>query len=103
ALGIVMENNAPNYEPLRFGFEANTSNTPVVAFIGGKWFLSNVDSKYPMFMSAGLIGNFGNNSNVGVFISLIFQRFLDIKPLFLEVGVDAMNSGSVQVQAGYYF
>ena len=104
ALGLVFESNPSNYEPLRFGFEADTSNsTPGIVFIGGKWYLSDINSRFPMFLSAGLLGYLGNSSSAGAYISLIFQRFLDISPLFLEVGVDVVNSGGLQLQLGYYF
>lgn len=104
ALGLMMESGLSNSAAsLRFGFEANTSNTPGIVFIGGKWFLSNVSNRFPMFISGGLVGYLGNDSQAGPYISVIFERFLDVSPLFLEVGIDVVKSGRLQLQAGYYF
>lgn len=103
ALGLMLESGYSDSVKLRFGFEASTSNTPGIAFIGGKWFLSEISSRFPMFLSGGLVGYLGNNSEAGPYISLIFERFLDVAPLFLEVGVDIVKSGKLQLQAGYYF
>ncbi len=103
ALGIMAENGLTNGATLRYGFEANTSNTPGIIFIGGKWFLSSVSSRFPMYLSGGLVGYLGNNSTAGPYISLIFERFLDVTPLFLEVGIDVVHSGRLQFQVGYFF
>jgi|SRR3989339_827829 len=101
-LGLMFESDISKNTTLRFGFEANTSNSPGIAFIGGKWFLSNV-GRFPMSLSGGLVGYFGNNSAAGPCISLVFDRFLDVKPLFLEFGIDVVNSGKLLLQVGYYF
>ncbi|MCX5748760.1 MAG: hypothetical protein NTZ10_00730 [Candidatus Saganbacteria bacterium] len=103
ALGIMLESGPANNATLRLGAEISTSNNPGIIFIGGKFFLSNINNRYPMFLSGGLVGYLGNNSDAGPYISLIFERFLDVTPLFLEVGVDAVRSGRLQLQAGYYF
>jgi len=103
ALGLMMESGLSNSAMLRFGFEANTSNTPGIIFLGGKWLLSNVSNRTPMSLSGGLVGYLGNNTEVGPYISLIFDNFFDVIPLFLEVGVDVVNHGNLQLQAGYYF
>ncbi|MFA4967667.1 MAG: hypothetical protein WC624_05560 [Candidatus Margulisiibacteriota bacterium] len=103
ALGMMLESGISNSSTLRLGFEANTSNTPGVFFIGGKWFLSDISNRFPMFLSGGLVGYLGNNSEVGPYISVIFERFLDVRPLFLEFGIDVVRSGKLQFQAGYYF
>ncbi|OGI06860.1 MAG: hypothetical protein A2Y40_00235 [Candidatus Margulisbacteria bacterium GWF2_35_9] len=101
ALGLVIEGDRSD-PAIRFGIEASTSNSPLV-FVGGKWFLSDVNSRYPMYMSAGLVGYLGSRSEVGPYISLIFDRFLNSIPLFLEIGIDVVNSSRIQVQMGYYF
>ncbi|MFA5113553.1 MAG: hypothetical protein WC529_04575 [Candidatus Margulisiibacteriota bacterium] len=103
ALGLMAENSLNSNTALRFGFEANTSNTPGIVFVGGKWFLSNLRGGSPMFISGGLVGYLGNNTAAGPYISLIFERLLDVAPLFLEVGIDAAKSGRLQFQVGYYF
>jgi len=103
ALGLMAESGLTNGATLRFGFEANTSNTPGIIFIGGKWFLTNVRGGSPMYISGGLVGYLGDHSAAGPYISLIFERLLDVTPLFLEVGIDVVKSGRLQFQVGYYF
>jgi hypothetical protein len=111
ALGIMGENNLSKNVDLRFGFEANTSNTPGIVFVGGKWFLSNISGGFPMFISGGLVGYLGdngvgnhdNNATAGPYVSVIFERLLNVTPLFLEFGIDVVRSGRLQFQAGYYF
>ena len=103
ALGLMMENGTSNSTTLRLGFEANTSNTPGIVFVGGKWFISNVGGRFPMSLSDGLVGYLGNDTTAGPYISLIFDRFLEMSPLFLEVGIDVVKSGRLQFQMGYFF
>ena len=103
ALGLVLEGNSIRDFNFRVGFEANTSNSPGIVFGGGKWFLSDMNSRYPMFMSAGLVGYLGSTSDVGPYVSLIFNNFFNVSPLFLEFGIDVVRSGRLQLQLGYYF
>jgi hypothetical protein len=103
ALGLMMESGLSNSATLRLGFEANTSNTPGIIFVGGKWFLRDVNNRFPMFLSGGLVGYLGNDTAAGPYISLIFERVLDVAPLFVEFGIDVVKSGRLQLQAGYYF
>jgi hypothetical protein len=103
ALGLMMESGPLDGAKLRLGFEAKTSNEPGIVFVGGKWFLNHVNHRVPMFVSGGLVGYLGNNAKVGPYISLIFERFIDVMPLFLEVGIDVVDHGSLQFQIGYYF
>ena len=103
ALGMMLESGISNSSTLRLGFEANTSNKPGIFFIGGKWFLSDISNRFPMFLSGGLVGYLGNRAEAGPYISVIFERVLDIKPLFLEFGIDIVDYGRLQLQAGYYF
>ncbi|MFA4844671.1 MAG: hypothetical protein WC632_06985 [Candidatus Margulisiibacteriota bacterium] len=103
ALGLMAESGLTNGAALRFGFEANTSNTPGILFVGGKWFLTNIRGGSPMFMSGGLVGYLGDQTSAGPYISLVFERFLEVTPLFLEVGIDVVKSGRLQFQAGYFF
>ena len=103
ALGILLEKGTESGAKLRFEFEANTTATPVVASIGGKWFLTDVDSRFPMSFGAGAVAYLGNRSALGPYVSVIFDRFMDVTPLFLEVGVDVAEEGQLQLQMGYYF
>jgi len=103
ALGLMFESGSINAAKLRLGFEANTSNTPVIVLVGGKWYLSDVSNRFPMFLSAGLVGYLGNSSEAGPYISVMFERLLAATPLFLEIGIDVVKSGKLQLQVGYYF
>ena len=104
ALGIVLENGLSARAAIRLGLEANTSDSRGIIFLGGKWLVTDMDNgNYPMYLSAGLMGSLGTTSEIGPFVSLIFERFLDIPPLYLEVGVDAIKSGRLQFQVGYKF
>ena len=103
ALGIMLESGMSDNAKLRFGFEANTSSNPGIVFVGGKWFLRDMENRFPMFLSGGLVGYLGNHAEAGPYISLIFERFLDVTPLFFEFGIDVVKSGRLQCQVGYYF
>jgi hypothetical protein len=104
ALGIVLESGMTERSMVRLGFEADTSSTPGIFFVGGKWFVSDLNnSKYPMYISGGLVSYLGNNTEVGPFVSLIFERFMDVSPLYFEIGVDSVKSGRLQFQLGYNF
>ncbi|MFH2034447.1 MAG: hypothetical protein ABIJ26_07080, partial [Candidatus Margulisiibacteriota bacterium] len=92
ALGLMAESGLNNNAGLRFGFEANTSNTPGIVFVGGKWFLTNISGGSPMFLGGGLVGYLGSNTAAGPYVSLIFERFLAVTPLFLECGIDVVKS-----------
>ncbi|MFA5840038.1 MAG: hypothetical protein WC890_05210 [Candidatus Margulisiibacteriota bacterium] len=102
ALGMMLENGLSRSATFRLGVEASTSNSPGIVFVGGKWFLGVMDSSYPIYMSGGLVGYMGNNSEAGPYISLVFENLLDMSPLFLETGIDIVNSGRLQLQIGYY-
>jgi hypothetical protein len=104
ALGLMLESGPANGATLRMGLEANTSNVPGIVFVGGKWPLRNVSGRFPMSLSGGLVGYLGNNSSqAGPYISVIFDRFLDVSPLSLEFGIDVVNFGRLQCQLGYQF
>ena len=104
ALGLMLENNTGYSPALRMGIEADTSSDfPAIAFIGGKWLLTDINNQYPMSISGGLVGYLGSSAALGPYVSLVFDRFLAISPLFLEIGIDVLSSGRMQVQLGYFF
>lgn len=104
ALGLMLESGPAEGATLRMGLEANTSNAPGIVFVGGKWPLRNVSGRFPMSLSGGLVGYMGNNSSqAGPYISVIFDRFLDVSPLSLEFGIDIVNFGRLQCQLAYPF
>ncbi len=102
-LGLMFESGPSNYAKLRMGAEINSSDTPVIVVFGGKWFLNNINNRYPMFMSGGVVSYMGSNSEAGPYLSLIFEQFIDVTPMFLEIGIDAVRTGRLQCQVGMYF
>ena len=104
ALGLMLESGPADGATLRMGLEADTTNAPGIVFVGGKWPLSNVSGRFPMALGGGLVGYLGNNSSqAGPYVSVIFDRFLDLSPLSLEFGIDIVNYGRLQCQLGYHF
>ena len=104
ALGVMFEEkNLPVDTTLRLGFEANTSNPQGIIFISGKAHLMDVNKKHPLFLSGGLVAYLSNATQIGPYISLIFEPVLDVTPLFLEFGIDIAKSRLIQAQVGYYF
>ncbi len=104
-LGLVFDSGLPSNDlTIRFGLEGNLTNTSGIVFAGGKWFLHDADSaRFPMFLNIGVVGYMGNTTNVGPFVSIIMERFVNIDNLFLEFGVDTVNSVQLQAQVGYFF
>lgn len=108
ALGLMVEENTPNNFGFRFGVEATTGKRPMIVFLGGKFYLIQVDNRYPLSLGLGLVGYFGGRKSegetaeVGGSVSLILDNPFDIKPLFFEAGIDVTNSsGKAQLQVGY--
>src|SRR3989344_6604802 len=102
ALGIMADEGVSKNVGIRFGAEADTGKNPLIVFFGGKFYLMNVGKRYPMSLGLGVVGYLGGNkSEAGVSISLIFGQAFDIKPLFIEAGIDVAGSGKLQLQAGY--
>jgi hypothetical protein len=98
ALGIMADEGVAKNVGLRFGVEADTGKNPLILFFGGKFYLMNVGKRYPMSLGLGLIGYLGGSkSEAGVSISLIFDKAFDIKPLFIEAGIDVAGSGKLQL------
>jgi hypothetical protein len=104
ALGLMLESGPADGATLRMGLEADTTNAPGIVFVGGKWPLRNINSRFPVSLGGGLVGYLGNNSSqAGPYVSVIFDRFLDLSPLSLEFGIDIVNYGRLQCQLGYPF
>lgn len=102
ALGLMADEAVKNNIGVRFGAEVNTTSNPLLLFFGGKFHLTNISGRYPLAFGAGLIGYFGGrNSDVGISVSLIFDKPFDISPLFIEGGIDVAGSAKIQLQAGY--
>lgn len=103
ALGIMFESGRNQKPQLRLGFESDVPATiSSIVFIGGKWFLGYQGKNSPVYFSLGLAGFLGADPQVGPYVSYIYDRFLDVEPLFLEFGVDLVSTVVLQFRAGYY-
>lgn len=101
AIGLQLEDGVARNLTLRGGIEFTTGKQPIIAFLGGKIPLTSL-GQMPLALGIGFVGYFGSNkTDVGVSLTFIFNRFLDIKPLFLEVGVDVAGQGRLVAQLGY--
>jgi hypothetical protein len=103
ALGIMADAPIAKNAGIRFGVEANTASQPVIAFLGGKFFLTNTGG-CPMYLGLGAVAYSGGDhrrTDLGASVSLIFNRAFNINPLFVEFGIDAADSARIQAQVGY--
>lgn len=101
AIGLQLEDSVAKNLTLRGAIEFNTGKQPVILALGGKVPLTSV-GRMPLALGLGFVGYFGNNKNdVGFSLTFIFSRFLDVQPLFLELGVDVASTGRPVVQLGY--
>lgn len=100
AAGIQLESAVARNLTLRGGIEFNTGKQPIIAFLGAKFPLTYI-GRMPFALGLGLVGYFGDKSDVGASLTFVFNKFLDINPLFLEVGVDAAGKGRLVAQLGY--
>ncbi len=103
AIGLLAQTPIVKGIKARLGVEASTSSSPFIIFAGGKFFLLDVQHKYPLSGHLGLISYLGNTSTFGLTGSLILEEIFNVKPLFCEAGIDIVNTIKFQVQLGYYF
>lgn len=101
ALGMMAEAPIARNVTLRFGAEANTGKQPIILLFGGKFYLTHVGRRTPMYLGLGIVAYSGDNTDAGVAISLVFNRVFDINPLFIEAGIDVANKARLQLQVGY--
>ena len=102
AFGVMGEQTIARNLGLRYGVEANTGQQPAIIFIGGKFYLTDFRYEMPLSLGVGFVDYAGNNgNNAGVSLSLIINRAFNLKPLFIEAGVDIAGSGRMQLQVGY--
>ncbi len=101
AIGIMGKTPLARNTALRLGVEATSGNAPLIAFIGGKFYLGRAGR---MPLSLGLSGVLyaGNKaSEFGFGLSVVFDRVFNVTPMFLEAGVDIVGSAKAQIQLGY--
>lgn len=112
ALGLLVEEHLNHDLMYRYSVEASTGedtsfqgDNPFVLSGGGRLRLGKFGTS-PVWGALGVTGNFGNNTEIGLTLSLIFEKINDQDPLFLEAGLDWFNDPShahAQVQIGYRF
>ena len=100
AVGIMGENPIAKNAALRFGVEGDTGKQPLILFAEGKFYLTNFGPSQ-MSLGAGLVGYSGNESKFGLSLALIFNRAFNVVPLFVEAGVDIVDTGRLRAQVGY--
>lgn len=101
AVGIMGRESVARNVALQFGLEANTGTQPIIVFINGKFYLTNV-GRTPMSFCAGAVAYTGKDkTDAGLSLTLIFDRMFNISPLFLEAGVDVANKARLVLQLGY--
>lgn len=102
ALGVYGDQYLESRLYLHTGIEANTSKQPIIGIFGASIFLARLANRYPLLMNLGLVVYGGEKTEAGLNLSFNFERFLDIKNLFLETGIDVVGSGgNLLLQIGY--
>ncbi|MGB9613769.1 MAG: hypothetical protein ACPL4K_06335, partial [Candidatus Margulisiibacteriota bacterium] len=101
AAGLQLESPVAKNLTIRGAIESNTSNQPIFGLLGLKMPLTSL-GRMPLGLGLGFVLYQGENkSSPGFSLTFIFNRFLDINPLFLELGVDVVGSGRLVAQLGY--
>lgn len=101
AIGLQLESAAARNLTVRGGIEFCTGKQPLIAFLGGKIPLTSL-GRMPLSLGLGVVGYFGGDkTDAGLSLSFIFSRFLEVTPLFLEVGIDVAGQGRLVAQVGY--
>jgi len=101
ALGMMIEGPIARNLGFRLGAEGNTGKQPLIAFGGGKFYLGNIGTSSFSFGLGAVVYAGNNHTEVGLSVSAIFNNLMRVKPLFLEIGIDMVDSGRLQAQLGY--
>jgi hypothetical protein len=111
-LGLGMETSYKFSELFtgRFGVEGTTGedqtiagDNPFLIFAGLKMPLVTIKDE-PISWGVGLVGNYGNMTEQGTYLSLIFDKLCNSDAYFLETGLDWFGThGHVEAQIGYRF
>jgi len=104
AIGLLGEEWVNNDFALRLGAEADTGNEGLIFLLGGKFYLTNLGDRTPLYLGLGMVGYVGTTGSLGLQASAIFDRLFGVRPLFMEAGADFVaNSIRLQLQLGYKF
>ena len=110
AFGLKYEGTKLGSLSLNYGLEATTGedfsftgDNPLIFFGGVELPLGTFGPrKMPTSLELGVVGYSGNQSQLGVYTSVIFDNFNGINPLNLEAGFDYFGDhGHLTLQLGY--
>jgi len=108
SMGMRIEEHLSDRLMYRFGIEGSTGedltflgDNPLILAGGLKFRIMDIGKNRPTWFSLGLVGYSGNDSQIGIALSLIVDRVFDSDPLFFEIGADFLRQGHLQVQFGY--
>ncbi len=101
AIGIMGSSSIARNVALRVGLEATTGSAPIMAFLGGKFYLGAM-GRMPLSLGLSAVAYAGSSSSeFGFGISAILDRAFGVRPMFLEAGIDIASSAKAQIQVGY--
>jgi len=103
AAGIMVDHQLGKNYGMRMGIEATTGRQPLILFLGGKFYLSNLAYNTPFSLGLHVVSYMGSSSNnsIGFGISGIINNAFGVKPMFVELGVDVVSTARGVVQLGY--
>jgi len=103
AVGIMTDHQMGRSWGMRMGVEATTGKQPLILFLGGKFYLSNISYNSLLSLGVHVVGYMGStsNNNVGFGVSGIINNAFGVKPMFVELGVDVVGTARGVVQLGY--
>ncbi len=102
AIGLLGEEWVSNDFALRMGAEGTTGNEGLILLLGGKFFLTHIGARTPVYLGLGIVGYVGTQGTPGFSLSVIFDRLFGTKPLYMEAGADFVaNTIRLQLQLGY--
>lgn len=86
---------------LRLGVEATSGKNPVLAYFGAKSIITGSSSPMPIYLAGGLVGTFGDKSQLGISLSFVLDRLFGARPVYAELGIDFLDTAKLQAQLGF--
>jgi hypothetical protein len=109
AFGLTGDHHLTDRSWGRFGVEgttgedmAFTGDNPLLLFGDLRYYLLDVGPRQvPTSLGLGVVGNFGNRTEIGTCFSVMFEQIYGIEQLCLELGLDYYGDhGHVTAQLG---
>ncbi len=102
ALGLIGDEPINGDFSLRFGAEVTTGHEGLILLAGGKFLMTYIGERSPLYLGAGLVGYVGTEGTPGFSLSMVIDRLFGTRPLFMEAGADFVaNNIKLQLQLGY--